>query len=131
MKMRESYKTKQKELIIDTIKKYKNEFTIKDIYNDLDKSIGLTTIYRFVDKLVNTGLINKAVGKDNTIYYQYLEECSEKNHFFLKCTDCGIVEHIDCDCIGELSDHISKEHSFSLSNHVIINGICKKCGKRN
>ena len=45
-----SYNTKQKNLILDVLKKKNNEFTIKDIYDDLDKKVGLTTIYRFIEK---------------------------------------------------------------------------------
>ena len=131
MKARESYNTKQKDKIINTIKKHHNDFTIKDIYKELNEEIGLTTIYRFVDKLVIEGRVNQTIGKNNTVFYQYLEDCDETNHFFLKCESCGVMEHIDCDCIGELSNHILKEHNFSLTDHVIINGKCKKCGKGN
>jgi Fur family ferric uptake transcriptional regulator len=125
----DTYNTKQKDIIIDDIKKHKNEFTIKDIYNELNGKIGLTTIYRLVDKLVSEGTVNKSIGKDNTTYYLYLEKCDKENHFFLKCESCGIMEHIDCDCIEELSNHISKKHNFSLTDHIIINGKCKKCSK--
>ena len=47
----------------------------------------------------------------------------------LKCESCGTMEHIDCDCIEELSNHISKEHNFSLTDHIIINGKCNNCKK--
>jgi Fur family ferric uptake transcriptional regulator len=130
MKIRDSYNTKQKDIILNDIKKHKDEFTIKDIYNELNESIGLTTIYRLVDKLVKEGSVNKSIGKDNITYYQYLEKCDKENHFFLKCEMCGTMEHIDCDCIEELSNHIAKEHNFSLTDHIIINGKCKKCYKR-
>lgn len=42
----ETYKTKQKELILDVIKSFKNDFTIKEIYEKLNQNFGLTTIYR-------------------------------------------------------------------------------------
>ena len=125
---RDNYKTKQKDVIINEIKKHNNEFTIKDIYNELD-GVGLTTIYRLIDKLVETGTVNKTIGKDNITYYQYLEECSNDNHFFLKCESCGLMEHVDCDCIEDLSSHILKEHKFCLSDKIIINGLCPKCRK--
>ena len=124
-----TYNTKQKEEILDIIKKEKHEFTIKDIYSKLS-GIGLTTIYRLVDKLVEDKIINKTIGKDNITYYQYLEECSCDNHFYLKCEVCGDMIHVDCDCIEDLKNHIKKEHSFKpTSDHIIINGLCKKCSK--
>ena len=123
-----NYNTKQKELILSIIKKKKHEFRVKDLYNDLNKEIGLTTIYRQIDKLVNEGRINKNINKDNITYYQYLEECNKKNHFYLKCDKCGNMTHIDCDCIEQLSNHIVKEHQFNLNvDCIIITGICKHC----
>ena len=128
---RNEYITKQKDIINDLIKNKKAEFTIKEIYNDLNKKIGLTTIYRLVDKLIEEKKLNKTISKDNTTYYQYLEECNEENHFYLKCENCGNLEHVDCDCIEELTNHILKKHKFKLNkDHIIINGICKKCIKK-
>lgn len=44
MSRNETYKTKQKELILDVIKSFKNDFTIKEIYEKLNQNFGLTTI---------------------------------------------------------------------------------------
>lgn len=126
------YNTKQKDIILSIIKKQKKEFTIKDIYNSLDGVVGLTTIYRLVDRLVLDGVLNKTIESDNTTYYQYLEKCDNENHFYLRCDKCGDMIHVDCDCIDELSNHIKNEHKFKLNRgKVIINGICDKCIGRN
>ncbi len=124
-----TYNTKQKDVILDVIRSVKHEFTIKDVYNEMNNSVGLTTIYRLVDKLVLDGTLNKYIGKDNITYYEYLEKCDSDNHFFLKCDKCGDMIHIDCDCINDLKSHILKDHNFKLNkDHIIINGICDKCG---
>ena len=123
----ESYNTKQKDLILNVLKKKKKEFTVKDIYNELDNKVGLTTIYRLVDKLVLENRINKSI-KNNIVYYQYLEDCNEENHFYLKCDKCGSLVHVDCDCIIELSNHIFKEHNFKPNREkIIISGLCSNC----
>ena len=124
------YNTKQKDKILDIIKKEKHEFTIKDIYSKLENEIGLTTIYRLVDKLIEENVLSKNIGKDNITYYQYLEKCDHEDHFYLKCEKCKEMIHIDCKCIEELTNHIEKEHKFKPSHeHIIINGLCKKCSK--
>ena len=123
-----SYNTKQKDIIIDLIKKQKHEFTIKDIHEKIKDTVGLTTIYRVVDKMISEGTINKYINENNITYYQYLEKCEEENHFYLKCEKCGTLIHVDCDCIGELTNHILVDHEFMLNKeHIIINGLCKKC----
>ena len=131
MTKRESYNTKQKDELLNAIKNKKGEFTIKDIYNELDGKVGLTTIYRFVDKLVFDNKINKSIGLDNITYYQYLKECNHDNHFYLKCEKCGDLTHVDCDCVKELSSHIKDNHKFTLNKeNIIINGICNKCVRK-
>ncbi len=123
-----NYHTKQKDKILNIIKIKRNEFTIKEIYQELNKEVGLTTIYRYIEKLVNDGIVNKSIGKDNITYYQYLGYCDKENHFYLKCEVCGNLIHVDCDCIKDLSNHILNEHKFKPSQvHFIINGICNKC----
>ena len=120
------YKTKQKDEIKNIIKSLTKEFTIKDIYEKLNGEVGLTTIYRYVDILADDGNIKKIDDK----HYQYLEECNELNHFYLKCDQCGTLIHVDCDCINNLSSHMFKEHGFTPNTRqIIINGICSKCRK--
>ena len=126
--MRTNYETKQKETIIEARKKQNKSFMVKDLYDTLNGKVGLTTIYRLLQKLEDEGLITKEVGKDNKTKYEYLEKCEEENHFYLKCDKCGTLTHVDCDCINELSSHISKEHNFKLNKeNIIIKGICSKC----
>lgn len=128
---RNSYNTKQKNEILSIIKKKKHEFTVQDILNDKDCTVGLTTIYRFINKMVLDGNISKSIGNDNVMYYQLLDECNKENHFYLKCESCKEMIHIDCDCINVLKEHISKEHDFSLSsNHIVVNGVCSSCMNR-
>lgn len=125
-----SYKTKQKDNILNIIKNKDKEFTVKEIYNEVNDSTGLTTIYRSFERLENEGILGKSIGKDNTTYYYYLGNCCCENHFYLKCDKCGTLIHIDCDCIGDLYKHILNDHKFKLSKeHIIINGICNNCSK--
>ena len=121
------YMTKQKKEILKILKKKQNEFTVKDIYDELNNDVGLTTVYRFIEYLKKNGKLITRVD-DNTIYYQYVNSCDNDNHFYLKCEKCGVLKHVDCDCINELNKHISKEHDFKFNkNKIIINGICKNC----
>ena len=125
-----SYNTKQKEKILELISNINKSFTVKDVYLSLNKKVGLTTIYRLVDKLVDDGIISKSIDSNNITYYQYLGHCDEDNHFYLKCTNCEKLIHIDCDCINDLKNHIFKEHNFiSNKDNIIIEGLCNKCNK--
>ena len=125
---RNNYNTKQKEIITAIIKKQNKEFTINDIYKELKGQVGLTTIYREVNSLINEGFLSKSITNRNKTSYQYLEKCHETNHFYLKCISCGNLIHIDCDCISKLANHIFLKHQFKLTKErIIINGKCPKC----
>ena len=125
---RYNYKTNQKELIMNIISTFNKDWTIRKLYDALDGKVGLTTIYRFVDKMVLDGTVKKIVGKDNVTYYCYLGSCDQENHFYLKCDNCGKNVHIDCKCMSDLVNHIFDEHGFTTNKeHIILNGICNNC----
>lgn len=126
--MNTKYKTKQKEKILDVIKAQNGEFSIDEIYHILDRKVGLTTIYRSINELIVSGKLTKIIKEHNCAYYQYLVSCDKDNHFYLKCNICGKIQHVDCDCIRELSEHIQRHHSFEIDNNkTILNGICNEC----
>ena len=127
-----TYNTKQRDGIIKLIQSKKLAFTVKDLYDELDEKIGLTTIYRMIDKLVLDGRVNKYIGENNTTYYQYIEECDCTHHYYLKCDDCGIMIHVDCEEIEPFTEHITEHHGFiPNTKRIIIHGICKDCNKKN
>ena len=123
--MRSNYQTKQKELLLNIIKNMNREFSIRELYKL--SGVGLTTIYRFIEKLECDGVIKKIV-INNNIYYQYLDKCLLDNHFYLKCSSCGKMIHVDCDCINKLVLHIFDIHGFKMNkNNIIIPGKCMDC----
>lgn len=126
-----TYKTRQKDEILEFIRNQKGDFLVKDIYAFFHERIGLSTIYRMVDRLVLEGVLKKSINKNNVTSYQYLEECEEKNHFYLKCRCCGKMIHVDCDCICDFIDHISLKHQFMIdTNNIVLFGYCFKCQRR-
>ena len=124
---REKYNTVQKNKVIEIIKKLGSSFSAKDI-REYDSTIGLTTIYRELDELESLGTIKKFYNDKNVKIYEYLDTCDSDNHFYLKCNICGKTIHVDCECINDFSNHVLKEHSFSLNNNnIFISGICSSC----
>lgn len=122
------YNTKPRQKVLALVKKQASDFSAKSIYEDSDGEIGLTTIYRCIESLEQEGVILKVSQENNTARYQYVEPCEDKDHFYLKCEKCGKLEHIDCEKMHGLAEHISKEHHFSLAQtHIIINGHCAEC----
>ena len=124
------YGTRQKELILAIIQSMDHEFTVREVFDSIPDATSLTTVYRLVDLLVEEGIVNKTVGSDGNIYYQYIEKC-DCNHFYLKCEKCGSLTHVECDFVNDLEKHILKDHKFQLNKEqIIMNGICFDCCKK-
>lgn len=110
-------------------------FTIDDICKMLSKkgeTVGRTTVYRFVEKLSDEGLLRKYnMPSGESACYQYVGEntaCHE--HFHLKCEKCGSLIHMDCKEIYSLSLHIKNHHRFNINPlKTVIYGICEGCAE--
>lgn len=134
MEQRNTYNTKQKKLIREKILEMEGDFTVKELFSELietDESVGLTTVYRAIDKLVEEGEIIKTVGRDRTIYYRCVEKCERMGHCLLKCERCGKMEHEDCHVVEELEEHLKIRHHFLMDKKdIIIYGLCESCIKQ-
>jgi Fur family ferric uptake transcriptional regulator len=125
-----TYNTKQKSLILDLIAAKRSDFSVKEIYAELiarGEQIGQTTVYRVIEALVEDGKLKQSLGADGATRYQYLEDCNHSGHCYLKCRECGRIEHIDCEDISELEQHIVKKHQFEMDKDFVINGKCEAC----
>ena len=48
------------------------------------------------------------------------------------CVKCGKILHLDCEFMKEISEHIQKDHGFSLQcKNSILYGICRECQVKN
>ena len=122
-----SYNTKQKDIILNYLIKNKDKcLTINQIYDYLknDNQIGLTTVYRFLNKLEKDNLIKKYTDKKEATY-QYIDNEECKKHIHLKCIKCNKIIHLDCNEANHLSKHIKEEHNFNIDSTIF--GICKEC----
>ncbi len=132
-----NYKTKQKTAIMQCIEGMADKhFTIDSLCEALFKNgetVGRTTVYRFVERLSNEGILRKFVmPQGESCCYQYVGEynhCHE--HFHLKCEKCGSLIHMDCDELDDLIAHIKSHHGFCLNPlKTIIYGICEGCATK-
>ena len=129
--MRKSYNTKQKDLIEQAVEKIgDNHFNAEQIFSQLkaeNLTIGISTVYRHLDKLVSDGKIQKlATITGQSACYQK-KNCAEK-HFHLKCTACGALEHLSCEKLMGINKHVADQHGFKIdSSKTVFYGLCKDC----
>ncbi len=129
---RSGYKTKQREVILDYLKKCQDgHVTIDEVTDHLKREgnkVGRTTIYRYMEKLTDEGFLRKYYIEEGMgACYQYQGEhcCS---HFHLKCIKCGRLFHISCDFISGIEAHVYEHHHFRIDNSkTVLYGTCEGC----
>lgn len=134
MKNNNGYNTKQRELLLMFLKKSGSEhITVQEISAFLTNEgnpMGVSTIYRQLDRLVEQGIVRKYIldGRLGACY-QYIENDSDcQTHFHLKCVSCGKLIHIDCNHLNDINDHIFQQHGFCVDNSkTVFYGICHEC----
>jgi len=127
-----AYNTKQKEAVLACLKEHsEGHVHAADIAEHLAKAgskVGLTTIYRQLDKLVEEGIVKKFVTEGSSACYQYVGDGHCGEHFHLKCESCGKLIHLKCRTFDRLSAHILEEHGFlSDPGRTTLYGICGDC----
>lgn len=129
-----SYKTKQKEYILSYIKSLNGKHVtinqIIDYFSENDIKIGMSTIYRYLDKLVSDGIVRKYVidGVAGACYQYVGEEDKDNEHFHFKCDECGGLIHFECDELDNIQKHLLKNHGFNLNSFkTMFYGKCDKC----
>lgn len=131
---KKTYRTAARTGIIEFLRKNADKtVTVNDIMEGLHNSeleINVSTVYRYLGKLVEEGVINKYVAdKGEMAVYQYSgvkRNCNE--HIHMQCKKCGRVIHLECDFMDEFSEHILKHHGFEIvCKGSILFGRCEKC----
>ena len=129
-----SYMTRQQQAVLDCIADRGGGcVTAAELAEELHRrgqSVGLTTVYRQLEKLEKRGLVHKIV-TDEGACYQFCD-CCEKglDCFLVKCERCGRVQHVSCDHLGALYTHLFEEHQFRINpRRTLFYGICDQCAK--
>ncbi len=130
-----SYSTEKRGMILEYLKAHSDEsVSVKDIEASLnksgEKSINVTTIYRYLDKLSTEGHVLKHTGDEGKkATYQYVNpEHACHNHLHMKCTSCGKIMHMDCGFMEEFMNHIKNHHKFTIECKTsMLYGVCNDC----
>lgn len=129
-----TYKTKQRDLILALLINNKNShLTAEDVFEKLrsgGNSVGKSTVYRYLDRLVEEGKVRKFVVDDiSSACFQYIDEQDEcHEHYHLKCSDCGMLFHVECEYLDDLNKHIFSHHKFKIDNlKTVLYGLCENC----
>ena len=133
MKRSANYKTKQLEAVLDYVISHRDtHVTAAQIVEYFAKGvapIGKTTIYRNLDKLIESGKVRRYITDGGTgACYQYAEDENCHSHFHMKCEDCGELLHLECEELNNLEHHVLSKYAFKINMFkTVFYGTCNTC----
>lgn len=100
----------------------------QDLHDELRRSgegIGLTTVYRTLQSMASTGLLDTLRTDTGEAVYR---RCSQHHHHHLVCRTCGSTVEVDGGEAEAWATNIAAQHGFSDVSHTIeIFGVCGDC----
>ncbi len=131
---RSRYQTKQMAQMLQFLEERKGmHVTAGDISTYFKKqgiSVGTTTVYRHLDRMVEQGLVAKyVVDGSSSACYEYIgDSCSKTACYHCKCEVCGRLIHLHCEEVETLSRHMKDHHDFVMDpQRTVFYGICSDC----
>jgi len=92
-------------------------------------TIGLSTVYRAVQALVDDGELDSIRTDNGEAIYR---RCSTRHHHHLVCRSCGRTEEVEGPTVERWADRVAAEHGFVDVKHTLeIFGTCAACHARN
>ena len=96
--------------------------------------IGLATVYRTVQLLLEMQLVDRINLDDGCVRYEIghlVDGESKHTHHHLICRDCGKVLSFNDDLLEELENHIERMMGFRVLDHELkFYGQCKDCAEK-
>lgn len=118
--------TKQKQVILDYLKSDKKHPTIQEIHTKIQNNnskVGIATVYRNINKLVDEKQINKLQIGDVS---HYDGNITPHDHFI--CKNCGKIIDLFDNNYDSLIKDVENKHQLKIEQlSILYEGICEEC----
>ena len=119
--------SRQREIILETLKNNAVHPTAEYLYSILEKEQGntsLATLYRNLNLLAAHGIIKKIDGLEPSSHFDH----NTHEHYHFICDKCKKVFDVSADVAPELPLKAGSELGADITScDVIFHGICKNC----
>ncbi|NLK77662.1 MAG: transcriptional repressor [Clostridiales bacterium] len=126
--------TKQRMVVLKALASCEDKhLTAEEIYEIVKADfpeIGLATVYRTIQLLVELDLVESIQLGDGYVRYEIGKFQGEEthHHHHLICLECGKIISFRDDLLDELEARIMESASFQVINHEVkLYGYCKEC----
>ncbi|HLR11791.1 MAG TPA: Fur family transcriptional regulator [Sporosarcina sp.] len=128
-----SYKlTPQREATVLVLLEHEaDHLSAEDVFllvKDKSPDIGLATVYRTLELLTDLKIVDKINFGDGVARFDLRKEGADHFHHHLICIECGKVEEIQEDLLGDVEKIVESRWEFDIKDHwLTFHGICREC----
>ncbi|HVQ18494.1 MAG TPA: Fur family transcriptional regulator [Actinomycetes bacterium] len=101
----------------------------QELHAQLRKSprpVGLTTVYRSLQKMANDGRADAVQGADGEVRYRAC--AADAHHHHLVCRSCNQATEIEAPDVERWAAAVAQDHDFADVAHTIeLFGVCPRC----
>jgi Fe2+ or Zn2+ uptake regulation protein len=124
--------TPQRKLVLEVLGQASGHLDASEIYERgrrLDARLSLSTVYRTLSVLKETGVVRELHLNGEHHHYE-LDDKDEHSH--LLCLSCGRVIEVDSSAFAEAAVAVGQAHGFQVSTtQVELTGYCAACRDHN
>jgi Fur family transcriptional regulator, ferric uptake regulator len=111
--------------LLENLGEFRSAQELHDELRRRGEGIGLTTVYRTLQAMAASGLVDSLRTDTGESVYR---RCSEHHHHHLVCRACGATVEIQGGHVEAWASEMARQHGFSDVSHTIeIFGICGDC----
>jgi len=119
--------TVQRDIICAAVMDMRRHVTAEEVYDYIKSEhpqIGKGTVYRNLNILADEGSVRRVEVPNGPDRYDF----TLKNHYHVKCVECGQISDVDADEVTGLIDQIHDFHGMKyLGYDIMFKGICSNC----
>jgi Fur family ferric uptake transcriptional regulator len=111
--------------LLDRLDDFRSAQEIHEELRRDGEGIGLTTVYRTLQNLFESGEVDVLrTGSGEAVY----RRCSTHHHHHLVCRRCGRTVEVEGPAVESWAQRVAEENGFSDVSHTVeVFGVCSKC----
>jgi Fur family transcriptional regulator, ferric uptake regulator len=111
--------------VLDAVSDFRSAQELHDLLKQRGENVGLTTVYRTLQSLAESGEVDVLRTGDGESIYR---RCSGGHHHHLVCRVCGRTVEVEGPAVERWADRVAAEHGFTDVSHTVeIFGRCADC----
>jgi Fur family ferric uptake transcriptional regulator len=110
---------------LQTFDDFRSAQDIHDLLKQSGQTVGLSTVYRTLQALADSGEVDMLRTEDGEAVYR---RCSTAHHHHLVCRSCGRTVEVEGPTVERWADAVAGQHGFTDVSHTLeIFGTCPDC----